>query len=350
MTVRKPRPKFLVAGTAVPGIEKITIHRNNHLKADTFEATFPINVDPLRNYNWWLTQLEIKVEFQSETGVSILKGYIDGVRVNFTDMCIEVHGRDESKVFMDAKTLLAYSNRTSSEIVTMFANQFGFIPDVDKTSTVVGKYYDADHITIHLGQFSTAKTLWDFMVMLATRENFDLWCSNGTLHFKKAVDPTTAAPRVLVYQPATSKGGASRANASTITGLSVEHNLALAKDISVTYYSWDAGYFAARHYTAGKKTKDGTEYIRYLPGVKLEVLKQHAEAELDQITKHEYKIDVQCPGDLTLDPRTPLVIQGLNGVASQTYIIEAVELEYDFEDGFSMSIGAKNHPDGTVGA
>ena len=96
---------------------------------------------------------------------------------------VEVDGRDLTARLLDARTQETFSNQTASEIAETLAGRHGLTPNVTATSTLAGRYYEAEHDRITLGQFSRATTEWDLLTYLAAREGFEAYISGQTLTF-----------------------------------------------------------------------------------------------------------------------------------------------------------------------
>ena len=109
----------------------------------------------------------------------ILTGQVDDIVIeDGPPGTITLTGRDQTAVLVDNKTANHYPNMTSSQAVTLIAQQFGFKPMVTATTTPIGKYESNTHAAM-----TSAICYWDFITFLAQQENFDAYVLNGVLYF-----------------------------------------------------------------------------------------------------------------------------------------------------------------------
>jgi hypothetical protein len=109
---------------------------------------------------------------------------------------LQIEGRDLSSRLIENKTQEAFVNQTSSQVATTLAQRRGLTPQVTATTTLVGRYYQQDHVRDSLNQFSRTTTEWDLLIYLAQREGFDVFVKGTTLYFQPTTDPS-ADPYVV---------------------------------------------------------------------------------------------------------------------------------------------------------
>ena len=87
---------------------------------------------------------------------------------------------------IDAEIAQSYVNQTASQIAGTIAVEHGLIPNITKTSRLVGQYYQRDHARTVLGLNSRVTTEWELLTTLAREEDFLVSVINGTLNFEPA--------------------------------------------------------------------------------------------------------------------------------------------------------------------
>ena len=95
-----------------------------------------------------------------------MQGAVDSVSIDPTLGLVRLDGRDLTGSLIEARTQETFANRTSSEIAALLAGRHNLTPRVSSTTTPVGRYYQSEHDSITLSQFSRATTEWDLLVYL----------------------------------------------------------------------------------------------------------------------------------------------------------------------------------------
>ena len=194
-TQRQPRPQLLIAGKLVPGLVEASVTQVSHHQADRWSAEVawyardadgkPADVswmDWQPATNGQELAAEIRVDPGDGTGiVSLLIGRVDHIEADPITGTIHLEGRDRTADLIETKTFTTYKNQTASEIATTIATEHGLTPVVTATKTPAGRYYQADHDKVTLGQFSRATTEWDLLCELAEFEGFDVFVQGTEL-------------------------------------------------------------------------------------------------------------------------------------------------------------------------
>jgi phage protein D len=364
--VRYPRARVMLNGnTQMPFPISFDVKTTNNLTADTFDLVFSLYGDPNFDTNWWQTQasfpVDIQVGFKQEDDdensvsyTSLVSGVIDGFLLDTWTGKVTCHGRDQSSYFIDTKIIMDFQNQTSSQIVQILAAGHGMQADCDATNTPVGRYYQQDHTNTNSGEFSKGKTEWDFLCYLARQENFDLYVTGNTIHFKQAVNETNQSGSIWCVTAPIMKslgnGVSSWINSTNHNELRIERSLTLAKDIKVIVQSWHSKNGRSYQAIAERKqggTKGGSESVQTFVFNMHNITQAQAQAQanslLSDISKHEVKISWHEPGDINLNARCLVALIDSDSAFDQTYYIDTIHFQFSATAGFTMDVNAKNH-------
>ena len=365
--VRYPRARIVLNnGTVLPSPISFDVTTTNNLTADKFNVSFALDSDATHNINWWSTQTSLLFDIQlgfipaggnensTLSYTSILQGNVDDIDIAANGRTIRCSGRDLSSNFIDTKVILCFQNMTSSAIVAQFANEYGMQTDIDPTTLPVGRFYAQDHTNINNGEFSTAKTEWDFMCYLARKEGYDLYVTGTTLHFKQAVNETNPGSAgtwsaVAPQMGVPSNGVSVWTNTNNIDGLMLKRSLTLGTNIKVTVQGWHSKTgknftaTAERTKSTSTKTQNYVLNVRNLSTADAQAL---ANSYLKDITAHELQVSFGAPGDLSLTARSLVQLSNTNSAFDTTYFIDSVQFGWS-NSGFRMNVKAKNHTTAT---
>lgn len=349
-SARWPLVRVLHDGQLLAGCVSAEIEQNSFYSCDHFHLEFAASAS---QFGWWDMEppLVLDIQISNDQGNSwtpILTGEVDEINMNWEGGTLTMQGRDLSSRLVETKTQMAFVNQTSSQIIENFASEHGILTQITPTTTLVGRYYESDHVEGSLDQFARTTTEWDFAVYLAQREGFDVFTSGRTLFFQP-ITPPNADPFVIRWTP---PSPIPRLN--TVT-LRCKRSLTLAKDIEVWVRSWGSQQgraFTKRTRAAGTKAsaasassaKGAVTTQRYV-FVKPNLTEQDAQAMANQLavdlTKHERVVSVEMPGELVLTPRSLVRLEGTGSSFDQTYYIDSISRAISFE-GFTQSIRMKN--------
>ncbi len=339
---RAPRLRLLANGGEVPGAVEAEIRSNNHYAADRFRVGVALGA--MAAAPWAASDdidAEIKVSLDGGLSwTSLVQGAVDRVEIDPVSRLLWLDGRDRTAALIEARTQETFANRTASEIATLLAGRHGLTADVQTTTTLVGRYWQRDHDRITLDQFSRAITEWDLLVTLAQHEGFDVWVSGAVLHFRAAQQADGPA---AVLRPAASWSGP-----ANLVGLRLERSLTLARDIEVVVKSWNARQQAAFQQTAraarggAKAGRPPQRYVYVVPNLTPDAALQLAQRRLAELTRHERVITAEMPGDLVLQPRMQVVLEGSATGFDQLYWIDEVDRHLSVHGGFTQQVRARN--------
>ena len=349
--VRAPRLRVVSDNKPLPGVIKASWTDNNYYQTSHFNLSFAASAGPL---GWWDVEppLMIEIDVSLDDGNSwtpMLTGEVDHIQFHIETGLIEMEGRDLSARLVEAKTQESFVNKTSSEVAAILAERHHMQTNITKTTTLVGRYYEADHTDMSLGQFSRTTTEWDLLIYLARYEGFDCFMTGNTLNFIPTPLPS-ANPYVIQWTPPNS---VPRANAITI---SMERSLTLAKDVQVKVMSWNGrqgrgftktaraigGKAAIATASSGGKPTTTQQYVFVIANLDEATAQKKANEFAHEISLHERVVNVSMPGDVTLTPRNMFKLQGTQTSFDQVYFCASIDRSISFEEGYRQSIRLKN--------
>lgn len=329
------------------------VTNNTYYSPDHFEVTLPVSSLPAGLQRADLAdaadlEVEVRISLDGSAGTSMIIGRVDDIEDSLLAGEIKLMGRDHTADFIETKTTEKFQNQTASQIVTTLAGRHGLTPDVTATTTKSGRYYEIDH-----DRLTDESTEWDLLTYLAQKEGFDVWVTGRTVHFHPS-DQAAGDPIVLTYKPATPQNVAE----GDFIDVKMRRSLTLASDVTVIVYSWNHKQKKAFKVTAkaakakGKQPNGKPQVYTYrIPGLTKDQALAEAQRRAEEITRHERVIEVARPGDVTTTARDQLQLRGTGTSFDQVYWIDEIIRRLSIEEGFDMTIKAKNHsPQSTVTA
>ncbi|MGI4797099.1 MAG: hypothetical protein ACRYG8_24210, partial [Janthinobacterium lividum] len=330
-------------GTALPGVISANVHSNNWFQADTFSLTAALHAVPSGGPVYWGSndRINMLVEILFDAGggpVSQIIGQVDHITLDLQGGLVTLEGRDLSARLIEAKTQETFPNQTASEVAQKLADRHMLKTDIDPTTTLVERFYAQDHTKTTGAQFSRTTTEWDLLADLARHEGFGLWVSGTTLHFKQPAS-STAKPYAINWTPTVVSAGFGQLQENTVIELRLERALTLAKDIEVVVRSWQSkngrgfekkgraigGKSASASVSATQKGASTQRYVFVRPNLSEDAAQKLADQFLAEISLHERNVSFRAPGNLTLAPRTPVVISGTGSSWDDTFAIDAID-------------------------
>jgi phage protein D len=353
--VRQPRAAVKLNGVVVPGWVSWEVDNNVFRAADTFRVSFAVSELPAdRNAAWIAAQSEIDVEifatekpsdpanYSPTAADRLIHAQTDDVSLEPAQGTIELSGRDLTARLIDTKTSENFSNQTASQVATTLAGRRGLKPVVTATSTKVGNYYTQDHVDV-----SQERSEWELLVKLAEYEGFDVFVAGDEFHFQPK--PKEGGDHyAVVWVPA--DDSAAHPNLNTTT-LSLSRSLTIAKGVTVEVRSWNAKQkkaFTASWPKAAKPTKPGqsnnkTQTYRFtVAGLTQDQADKRAQQLYAQIVQHMVSLTADLPGDSILDCDKTIQVRGTGTAFDQIYFPDSVRRSMSFEEGYRMTVSAKN--------
>jgi phage protein D len=361
---RQPRGAVKVNGELIAGWVEFELDNNTFYAADTFRCKFAGALLPTdRNAIWFSQQQDMFVElfigfppdpanFSPSDLQSWIYGQVDHIEVDPVTNTIEVDGRDLTRVFIDKKTTQKWPNQTSSQIATALAQEHGLNSAVTATTTVVGKYYEIDHVNM-----AEERSEWDILNYLADLEGFKVWVRGQTLYFQPVATPGSVQPYQIIWQPITTSAGP-KANFESIK---LTRALTISRGIQIKIKSWNKKYakgFVVSYPSNVKTIKVGQSnvgagaqiYSKTVKNLTQDQALQYAQNWYQQIVAHEMKIEgLTMPGDNNIDITSIIQFGGTGTAFDQLYYPDSIHRSMSFDGGYDMTISAKNHaPDSQI--
>ena len=329
-TLAAPR-SILMVGSKVIDWTHWEAGHNGIYEAGTIRVEIPA---VFADWAWWTQQTEILIDVYvgfpkdprnySASDLTLLQTYrVDSVRLNAMTQGISLSGRDLTGLLTDRKVDLKFQNQTASQVATYLAGLVGLTPNVQATKDLVGHFFSLDHVSLHRQQ-----SIWTILTYLAQHEGLQCFVLGRTLYFGAFNSALSNEPYLIQYTPPAENTIYPQSNA---TNLEFDHDLTLANDVSVRVRSYhgkkNAVYtsIATASKTAKRIERDATlaqtlqRYDFTFAGLTQAQCDAKAQQLLDQISKHEFKMEATLPGDAIIYPWTPVEVRGTGTPYDTTY-------------------------------
>jgi phage protein D len=341
--------KVLLNGSTVLPAISAEVTNNSHFTSDSFRVECSLSAMPSAfGAAYWAAsqgdQVQISVGVGSGNPVPLILGQVDNAEIDLIRKTVALTGRDLSASFIDKKTTDKFQNQTSSQIALTLATRHKLQANIAATKTKVGTYYAVDQVSL-----AREESEWDLLIYLAQHEGYDLWVSGNTLNFQPSLNLSSGTPYLLMYS-------AQPSQFASFTDLKMSRSQTLARDIIVIVRSWNQVQQKVFQVTykrtqANKGQRAGGQAQTYsytVPNLTQQGALNYAMQKAEEISRQERILQVELPGDVTLNIRTPVKLVGTGTAFDQTYYPDTIKREISFEK-FRMSLRAKNHsPQSTV--
>ena len=353
-TVKQPRLRLLVNGTAFPVIDA-ELTQTGYYGASRFSATLAAFGDAAHGPAFWTGSDTYDVELQggflpggaAEGAVpwqSVFMGQADEeLEVVLDRGTVHLQGRDYSGKLIDAKTAETFSNQTLAQIATTLAGRVGLQANAASTSQLAGQFYEIDHARTSHDTFSRSSSYWELITYLAQQQGYDVWVDGKTLNVQPK-DTGTGQPVLTVQggQPGLS-AGAAFGRVSTVQNLTLLRRPALAKDVRVTVKSWGGKRKAAVSAKDGPSSATQT-VVRTFPNLTQAQCAATARAIRAELGRHERTVSFGMPGEFALRPRMAVAVQGTGTSFDTTFFVSEVERQFSLGHGLWQTVRARNLP------
>jgi hypothetical protein len=359
--VTVPRGVVRINGTIAPAWLDFEVENNALSSADTFTVRFIGSALPATtDVNWFSQQKDMYIElfagfpadynlYAPEDLTKLVYGQADTIDYDIASDIITVHGRDLTRVFIDAKTTEKFQNQTSSQIATTLAKRRGLTPQVTSTKTKAGAYYDIEHVNL-----MDERTEWDILSFLAQQEGFRVYVFDKTLYFgpPPAADST---PYPIVWTQVNPSTAQYVARAGNVEDMQFQRTLTVSRGVTVIVRSWnDKNQYGFNATYPPKKVGSlqpgqattaggGQVFTFFYPNIDKQRALQIAQQKYDLIVAHEMKFSCRLPGDVTLNAQTVIQVTGTGTAFDQTYYPSQIVRRMSFDGGFEMTVHGKNH-------
>lgn len=328
-------------GAFISGIPCIhaTVTKTSKRKGDTFSCKIPLDVPGAQQF---LEGGAADITFSDGTQTAnVLTGKIDHVAIEWIDREISISGRDKGAVLSESRVNKQYKNQKSSEIIQDLAQQAGLQAQVQQsTGGDAGKIYNQD--TVHM---LLNKTPFEALSWLAERDGCRWFVDSGTLFYQPKEQGNTGGAFVVTYSPP--NGGYETCNA---VFLNTSKNMSAAKKTEVKVKSWhqkDKKLYSST--ASGGGSGDTITYEHHFPGMTQQQVETIAKSHLSDYTRHALSIDVEMPGDVSVDVTGQVELQGTGTEFDTSYDIDSLTFTYMAgESGhFTMAICGKTGVEGS---
>ncbi len=324
-SARSPAVAISVNGVAVGGVIEAEVASNSHLAANRFRLRLALDVSGAAI--WSSNPLQIAIQFGvNGASMPMILGQADFVEIDPIRGEVSVDGRDLTALFIEARTQETFQNQTASDIVTSLATRQGLVANVTPTSGPVGRNFQSQHARTTLDQHGRFTTEWDLLTRLADQEGFDIWVDQQVLNFMPP-----AASGTVALTP------------GDCVSMRLERTLSLEGTLSVAVRSWDCRGQTSISQTAtlGGGVGGVPDYVIVRPNVTADVAQSIAQRVLGEMAQHALCVDLELPGELTMQPRMGLALSDTGTDFDGLYVISDVERRMSFGHGFTQHVRAR---------
>jgi phage protein D len=326
-------------GSSIAPIE-CTVHLSSHQSADTMDATLALDAPGSGGEGFWSDTAPLDIDVLAASDViagnyaTIFSGECDNVSIQWGPRTVKISARDKTQRLLDMKTNEKWQNKTAPDIITDLAGRAGLGVQISADTQKAGLEFKTDR-----NRISDLDSGWNVVVRLARQMGAVAFVKGDTL-FVQPVDENLGGNYPIFYQRPTP---AMYAAGNFIT-LSTTRDLNLSKKVKVNHKSW-------RHEKGDKVESEwesdggGSGELNFRlrnPNLQKDQLDKISEAALKEITSHERKLDVDIPGDLSVDPRMQVTLSGTGTGFDQGYLISDVTHSFSQHEGFRTKIAVRN--------
>lgn len=340
--LRAPSAKLLIDGKEVAGFVGFESISNSYYQADTFTASIALWAQPKgKGIDYWAGVDKARVEIRAGDGdlETVFVGEADGVMIDPITGRIELDGRDLSGEMVDTRATDKFLNLRTHRVAERIGKKRGLKVVAPQSKTIVGTLFgdDTTEITARYSE-------WELMTFLAQREGRELYVEGDTLYYIPKRESGRPALEIVMPRPG---------EPSLFTQFRFERNLILARDITVRVVSYD--YLTgdtvkktakAKHKgPSGKKSTargQRSTYIRTYPNLSPEQAAARAQAELEDLSKHEVRVFFGGPAGRGLHPQDKIRVSGSSSAFDQDYYVDEIIRTLSIDEGYTWAVRAKN--------
>lgn len=352
---RAPRARLLVNGAerAETGLEHFTLTRTRYSRADTLEMGLALDRTKIPASGPWFdlkgaavagTDIQLQMRDAARPGAqwtTLFAGVMDHVELSPAETVVRIACRDYLARLLDMRVVDGWLNMTAAEVVTAMVTAAGLAPRVSMPGGMVGQFWQVGHLRMSAPGHSRFQTAFDLACYLATTTGCDLYAEGKTITCVPPATPDATNTHVLDY---TDTGPASPLSMGA-SGLCLARDCQIARGVVVHVMSWDSrqrtriDYYWSATGGSTQRPAGGAELHGFtLPGARLDLLRQYAQARYNQIVAHERTITGRIPGRLDLAPRQFMRLSGTGTTWDGTLGVDAVSSHFSWEDGFSQQV------------
>lgn len=334
-TLRNPRAVLTIGG-AVIALESAEISLSTNASSDTAHVDFPLNhpdFDP-SILDGSDIPMVIEITGDGAGGGLLFTGTVTQDTMTFHTGICSVQGEDKTASLLKKKSVESFKNKKGGEVADEIGKRHGLTVDTEGSTLKAGKQYQIDHV------LNTDGSEWEVINQIAEREGLvaSIDKTNATLSFKRE-DEDDLPVFPVRYSPPGPDGPAD-ANAITIQ---VTKNHKIAGKTKVNVRSWNT---REKKVITASKDGDGdgeaTVYDYRIPNLSQEQADRIAEKKHGENTRHELGLTVDMPGDAGIPARSKIDLSGTGTARDQMYFTSTISHRIGFDEGWRMTITAKN--------
>ena len=326
-----------IDGIPIVGLLRASVESTNCFSADTYALTFAMSPNAAGDIAFWSSMSSACVEVTTTRSNScdpalLIAGMIDAISVDPVRNIVGVQGRDLSSLLIDTVRQQDFVNQTASEIATTIALYHDLLPVVTPTAENVGRYYSDGYTRLSLGRFSRYQSDWDLLVQLARQCEFDMFVSGRSLYFQPAGMDSLPVPIA----------------AGDIQAMRFERSLHIPQEISAKMQSWNSQTMAAyqnldvlgANASSESSTPPSMPFLFSASNCTAEQVTETAARYGAELGRLRTVLHMTMPWDLSLSPRTLMLISHTNSSFDSTYRVESVERYYGTNSGSQQKLCA----------
>jgi hypothetical protein len=367
--VNYPRVKLVVNGQAF-AVDSTTVRKNGYYHGDKMECSLPLWGNGTFDNEWWIALGSVPIgsnDTSSPIPVLVYNGegsptgqttwesepLFDGLLLNKKGDIhtgkLNISCVDRTILLQQYKLYQTYPNKSGAEIISMLAQQVGMTANVTGADRLVGALYSKNHVKLQHGDMSKVSTAWDMICYLA-RESGNVAFVKGTVVYVQPNKPDASNAFSIIYgKPVVVDGVSTWSVQSNVKTLSWDHNLLMAKDITIEVQFFHSKKGKPGSAKAGPpKNKNASGQSNFIFGPYANMTADQAQAKANQLykeyTAHEYTWTFEAPVDFTLQPYQTVLITDSVGEMAQTFYINELTYKVDADSGATMTVVAKTHP------
>mgnify|MGYP000894018488 FL=1 len=303
-----------------------------YLAADSLEATLD---NSLLLSDWIRKQQKVKAyvgyvrdpeNWRKEELTHLFTGKIDGVKPGFSNpYTVKVICRDLSAPMIDTEYSVAYVERTSSQLASMFAEKYKLKPRITKTTEIISKDMYSD------------KREWEMLQMLADLEGFVCYVTKDEELVFGPRNESDEAPCATLYSGFTGMPNCkiefADSSVGVINKITVRHWLSKNKVLIEATSQNDAliksmGYVKERLYYISKaKTKA--------------MAQQYADKLLKENSRQVVTATGSCEGNIRMYAEGKVLTKGF-GRFDGSYYLDRVTHSLSKSSGYTCEFDATN--------
>lgn len=343
-SLRRPRARVFINGSACQSCSAVEVVSASGPQAGSFRVSCSLVETSNMLGQDWVDAAEINVAIDfgfvyqggSEDDVGwtrMITGVVDRLAVDPVMGSVHLDGRDYAARLLDLNVQDSYLNKTSSEIVSLLADQCGISCKTEQTDTLIGQYYQLEHSRNLFLSSSRHANAWDLVSELAQLESYDFWLNGTTLYFLPATASRSSVWDVQVGRPGTGNAFA----ALTINTLVMERSPTLPSSLQVRVLSWNSRQKQSISASYPEGIQGSTQVNIVRPNLLPDDARVLARTTYTQLARQGRMIRGSMPGDVLLAPRDSIRLSGTGTGWDQVYLVDRIEREMSFQGGFRQS-------------